>query len=84
MDAPKTHCLLNTAWLFRLDNALFNNLVPAITGKINLNQQWESILQLPIGLGGLGIMKPSVNTITEYENSKRMCPLLKYQSSSMG
>ncbi|KAI0986554.1 hypothetical protein GJ496_006168 [Pomphorhynchus laevis] len=30
-------------------------------------------MQLPIGLYGLGIMKPSVNTITEYENFKRIC-----------
>ncbi|KAI0983260.1 hypothetical protein GJ496_007983 [Pomphorhynchus laevis] len=78
----KRTCLLNPVWLFRLDTALFNNLVPAITGNINLNQQWESILQLPIGLGGLGIMKPSVNTITEYENSKRMCaPFLNIEAA---
>ena len=56
-----------------LENALHQVFLPSLTGQPTLSQQARDLLSLPARLGGLGIMKPTLQRATQMDASKRVC-----------
>ncbi len=60
-----------------LEDTLRNLFFPAITGQPSPNDDLRNIFALPARCGGLGMNKPELTSVSEYESSLRICrPLI--------
>ena len=54
-----------------LERAIADLLVPAITEHVTTQEEWD-LLELPVRLGGLGLVNPARTTLQEYEASVKI------------
>jgi len=55
-----------------LENAIRNQLIPALTEQMQMSEQERSLIALPVRLGGLGIPNPCKEAQHEFENSVKL------------
>ena len=55
-----------------LEEAIRHNLIPALTGKIGISDLERNLLELPVCLGGLGIVNPTNTADTHHNNSLKI------------
>ena len=55
-----------------LEEAIRHNLIPALTGKIGISDLERNLLELPVRLGGLGIVNPTNTAYTHHNNSLKI------------
>ena len=52
-----------------LEEAIQHNLLPALTGKTGINDLERNLLELPVRLGGLGIVNPAKTAAAHHDSS---------------
>ena len=55
-----------------LEEAIQHNLIPALTEKTAISDLERNFLELPIRLGGLGIVNPTNTADTHHDNSLKI------------
>ena len=55
-----------------LENAIRNQLIPALTEQMQMSEQERSLIALPVRLGGLGIPNPCKEAQHDFENSVKL------------
>ena len=69
-----------------LENAIKNQLIPALTEQLQMSEDERNLIALPVRLGGLGIPNPCNEAQHEFENSvkltKNLTDTIIAQSSS--
>ena len=60
---------LGSSWIFTLEDTIHLELLPALTGQNQLGDVIRNLLALPARVGGLGLITPVQEAVSQFRTS---------------